>query len=279
MAAKALRASRFAAANRAKRPVAVYRFSDATPTDDSGDVSFEFKSGIERSDEDADVNGTSTHMAVVAYDRQTKEESPPVTLALESNRLSYFKIPAQYLKGGDFDIRVQCKSTGHLLGLFPTSLAMVRGLQGFDFNLIKSLFIMWLMAILVITVAIFTSTFLSWPTAIVLTLVILLGRWGVEQLAMRPSRASAIMVAHDMGFTDPNKMKVVSSVTETLARGLNVLAKVLPDITQFAATEDIERGLVVPLSKIGAAIEVLLCYGLAILALAYVRLTFTEVAP
>ena len=200
-------------------------------------------------------------------------------MALESNRLSYFKIPAQYLAGGNFDIRIQCRSNGHLLGLFPNSVQMVRNVQGFDVNLIKSLFIMWLMAILVITVAIFTSTFLSWPTAIVLTLVILLGRWGVEQLGDATQPGIGHMVAQDMGFTDPNKMKVVSSVTEALASGLNVLAKILPDITKFAATEDLERGLVVPLSKMVDSLKVLACYGLATLVLAYVRLTFTEVAP
>ena len=156
---------------------------------------------------------------------------------------------------------------------------MVRATQGFDFNLLKSLFIMWLMAILVITIAIFTSTFLSWPTAIVLTLVILLGRWGVQQLGDATQPGIGNLIATDMGFTDPNKAKVVSSVAEALAGGLNMLAKVLPDITQFAATEDIERGMVVPMSKLGDAAEVLICYGLATLALAYVRLTWTEVAP
>ena len=40
------------------------------------------------------------------------------------------------------------------------------------------------------TVAIFASTFLSWPIAVVLTLVILLGHWGVAQLgdATAPGR-------------------------------------------------------------------------------------------
>jgi hypothetical protein len=214
-----------------------------------------------------------------AHNRDSNQTSPPVTFALESMRLAYFKIPAEFLKGGNFDVRIQCKSNGHLLGLFPTSLSMVRSSEGFEFNLFKSLLIMWMMAILVITVAIFTSTWVSWPTAIVLTLVILLGRWGVEQLGDATQPGIGHMVAQDMGFTDPNKMKVVSSVTEALASVLNVLAKILPDISKFAATEDIEQGMVVPMSKMIDALGILACYGLATLVLAYVRLTFTEVAP
>jgi len=87
--------------------------------------------------------------------------------------------------------------------LTPNSLAMVRSLQSFDVNLIKSLLIMWFMAILVITIAIFTSVWVSWPTAIVLTLVILLGRWGVEQLGDATQPGIGNMIATDMGLRDP----------------------------------------------------------------------------
>ena len=259
-------------------PVVVYSFSGATPQEDTGDVTFEFKSGIERSDE-GEAEESTTQISVVALDRDSNQTSPAVPVAIESNHQSYFKIPAQYLKSGNFDIEIRCNSTDQYLGLFTSSLGMVRSLHGFDFNLLKSLLIMWFMAILVITVAIFTSTFLTWPTAIVLTLLILLGRWGIEQLGDATQPGIGNMIATDMGFTDPNKAKVVSTVTEALAAGLNNLAKVLPDISQFAASEDIERGLVVPVSRLTDALQILLCYGLATLALAYVRLTYTEVAP
>jgi hypothetical protein len=260
-------------------PVAVFRFTNAVPESGTKDVAFEFKSGIERSGAESDSDESFTSMSVSALNRDTGKESAPVDVALESNRQTYFSLPADLLASGNFDIHIRCKSVGHYLGVFPTSLQMVQAQQGFDFNLFKSLLIMWLMAILVITVAIFTSTFLSWPTAIVLTLVILLGRWGVEQLGDATQPGIGNMIAQDMGFTDPNKAKVVSSVAEALAGGLNKLSKVLPDISQFAATEDIERGLVVPANKLGAAMEILLCYGLATIALAYVRLTWVEVAP
>ncbi|HEX3358073.1 MAG TPA: ABC transporter permease subunit [Tepidisphaeraceae bacterium] len=260
-------------------PVAVYRFSGEAPADSNGDLTFEFKTNVERNSDYSEAGDNSTHVTFTAFDRDTNQESPPVKMALESSRLSYFRMPAKFVQSGNFDIRIRCDSNEQYLGLLTDSLGMVRAVEGFDFNLIKSLTIMWLMAILVITIAIFTSTFLSWPTAIVLTLLILLGRWGIEQLGDATQPGIGNLIATDMGFTDPNKAKVVSSMAEALAGGLNVLAKVLPDFSQFAATEDIERGLVVPVDKLAAAMEVLLCYGLATLALAYVRLTWVEVAP
>jgi hypothetical protein len=71
----------------------------------------------------------------------------------------------------------------------------------------------------------------------------------------------------------------VSSSVEALSRGLNYLAAILPDISKFAATEDIERGLVVPRSKLFDSLGVLATYGLATMALAYVFLRQKEVAP
>ena len=71
------------------------------------------------------------------------------------------------------------------VGLRPakmSSLKLVRNDQGFAWNLIKSLIILWLMSLLVTIISIFCSTFLSWPIAVVLTMVILFGRWGAMQL-------------------------------------------------------------------------------------------------
>ena len=262
-----------------KIPVAIYRFSDAKPRTNGADVTFEFKSGIEKnSDEDAIVDDT-TRMTAVVFDRDTGQESAPVHLALESNRQTYFTIPAQNLGNGNFDVRVWCNSTDQFLGLFPNSLGMVAAQGIFTVNLFKSLLIMWLMAILVITVAIFCSTFLSWPIAIVLTLVILLGHWGIEELGDATLPGIGPQIVNDMGFSDPNKAKVVSTSVEALSHGLRMLSNVLPDISQFAATDEIEQGLVVPPSRLIDSLVVLGTYGLATMALAYFFLKQKEVAP
>jgi ABC-type transport system involved in multi-copper enzyme maturation permease subunit len=156
---------------------------------------------------------------------------------------------------------------------------MIAAQENFVVNLFKSLLIMWLMAILVITVAIFCSTFLSWPIAIVLTLVILLGHWGIEQLGDATLPGIGPQIVNDMGFSDPNQAKVVSTSVEALSHGLRILSTVLPDISQFAATDDIEQGLAVPASRLTDSLIVLATYGMATMALSYFFLRQKEVAP
>jgi hypothetical protein len=135
------------------------------------------------------------------------------------------------------------------------------------------------MAILVIAVAIFASTFLSWPIAIVLTVVMLLGRWGVIQLGDALMPGIGNQVATDLGFRDPNVSRSVSQSVEALAKLLNYVARVLPDISQFTSIEDLSAGMAVPLSRIRDSLIVLLTFGLPIVVLSYVFLRNKEVAP
>jgi ABC-type transport system involved in multi-copper enzyme maturation permease subunit len=259
-------------------PVAVYSFAGAEPRG-GGDVPFEIRTGIERSgDESGDID-IPTRIQFTVRNRSSGKESPPIEIAVEANRQAFFGIPSDQLTGGNFDVLVRSMTDGHYIGLYKSSLSMVAARQSFDLNLAKSLLIMWLMSILVIAVAIFTSTFLSWPIAIVLTLVILLGHWGVEQLGDATQPGIGNLVAQDMGFRDPSVAKTVSASVEALSQGLRVLSSVLPDISQFAATEDIERGVAIPWSTMLASFKVLACYGLAALTLAYVSLRLKEVAP
>ncbi len=78
---------------------------------------------------------------------------------------------------------VRATENGQWFGLQPSSVTLVTADRSFAFNLVKSLLTLWFMAILVIVISVFfCSTFLSWPIAVVLTLVILLGHWGVSQV-------------------------------------------------------------------------------------------------
>jgi len=233
---------------------------------------------IERSDVD-DRDETPTTLEVVVRSRQTGKDSAPVRVLLEANRPIFFKIPAEQLSGGQFDVLARCLTPGHYLGITRSSLAVVLTNQGFLYNLFKSLLIMWMMAVLVITVSIFSSTFVSWPIAVVLTLVLLLGRWGVIQLGDALAPGIGNQVATDLGFRDPSLSTTVSKTVEALARLLNTSAKVLPDISQFASIEDLERGLAIPLFKLRESLLVLLTFGLPVAVLSYVFLRNKEVAP
>lgn len=260
-------------------PVAVFRFYTVEDIELSGDVLFEVRTSIEKSSDDEEVADPATLMQVQVLNRKTGELTQPVKVPLESHRTTFFKVPAAAVAGGNFDVQVRSITPGHYISFYPNSLQLVADRTSFDINLFKSLLIMWLMSILVITAAIFCSTFLSWPIAIVLTLLILLGHWGVQQLgdSLQPGIGPAM--AQDMGLRDPRTTRVLSQSVEMLAKSLNVLSSVLPDISRFAATEDIERSVSVPSRRIVESLSVLGGYALPMAALSYLILRRKEVAP
>ena len=100
-------------------------------------------------------------------------------------------------------------------------MALVAADRNFVINLVKSLFILWLLALLVVIIAVFCSTFVSWPIAIVLTLVILLAHWGVEQLggALDKGTAGRTTVSQ-FKISDPSSSQVVAGTVEFRSMGL-----------------------------------------------------------
>src|SRR5207302_682125 len=123
---------------------------------------------------------------------------------------------------------------GHYLILpgriVPSSMRVVTAQEPFALNLFKSLLVMWLMSLLVVIVAIFCSTFVSWPIAVVLTTVILLGHWGATQIGDSNAPGLGAQMAKDLGLRDPASMKVFGSAVDNLSRMLNTISKFLPDI-------------------------------------------------
>jgi hypothetical protein len=163
------------------------------------------------------------------------------------------------------------------LGVQKSSVMLATATTWFPFNLAKSLFVLWLMSILVTSIAIFCSTFLSWPIAVVLTLVMLLGRWGVDQIG---DVGAPGLGAQITGQTeDPTKARLVRGAADFLSQVLAVISVFLPDISSFEATTDIERGISMPMERLITAGTALAAYGLPMVMLAYLFLKRKEVAP
>ena len=266
-------------------PVAVYTFRGVRASQvRDGQVPFEFRAKVERSAE-ADVTDAeaATHVELVIQNLKTGKASDPITIIPDVDRPTFFAAPANAIEGGDFDVLVRSRTEGHLVGLRSNTLQVVSSSQSFALNLLKSLLVLWLLSILVIIIAIFCSTFVSWPIAVVLTLVILLGRWAVNQLG-EPSTPQQIWTDITGGKTGGDKTDTVSAklFTETLSglnKGLQAMAKVLPDVDRFRVTEDIERGVSIPGRTLLDALWVIAAFGLPLLALSYLFLKNKEVAP
>lgn len=265
-------------------PVAVFSFHNAevSPGPD-GKVGLQVSAYIERTGEP----GTGDEYAratIEVYNRQTHESSGQLpSFETETSRTTPIPVDAKFMKGGDFDVMLRNLSPGQHLGIEggPNgALAVVENDRSFAINLAKSLFILWLLALLVVIIAVFCSTFVSWPIAIVLTLVILLSHWMVNQLgdALNPGTAgrSTLQV---FGVKNPTESFLIANGVDKLSSLLRFVSYFLPDVSKFPVSEDIERGVSIAPVKIGGALEVIFCYGIPMLVFSYVILRRKEVAP
>ena len=264
-----------------KGSVAVFTFKDAErPRTQDGKATVEIRVGIEGSSRDFETEeDVVARMNVQVRNHASGQVSEPVVITPEHNRANYVRVPEALIEGGNFDVYVRGLNPGQWYGLDPAATNLVVAERSFEQNLLKSLTILWLLAVLVVVIAVFCSTFLSWPVAVVLTLVLLLGRWGVAQLGDATGSGLGSEVTQGLGLDDPTSAKIMRESVNALSSFLNVVSMFLPDITRFSATEDIERGVSIPGAKLGEAAWVLLLYGLPLTVLTYVILRRKEVAP
>ncbi len=263
-----------------KGSLAVYQFRNAeVGNGNGGKVAFQINVYFERN---GDFQGSDNSFSIATLDvvnHGSGKTFGPIKITPEIDRTTYFDLPAEAVAGGNFDVILRDLTTQQELGLDPLSLALVTADRSFAFNLIKSLLVLWMLATLVVVIAVFCSTFLSWPIAIVLTLIILLGRWGVNELGDALNPGVGRMVAGDFRVSDPGVSLVMSKSVEALSSTLKNFAATLPDVSKFPVSEDIERGISTPPAKILDAAQILLLYGIILISMSYLILRHKEVAP
>ena len=231
-------------------------------------------SDVESGQEDA------TKIDVAVIDDATKKVTPiKQPVFVESRLPAFFSIPADAVTSGDFRIILHCENSQQSIGLFPVSLQLVAAQQPFEVNLLKSLSIIWMMSILVIVLAVFCSTFLSWPIAIVLTVLLLAGALGsgsgggyIRPRAGPPDRQR--FQVHGRGDCQGRQHR-----RRFASARLNLLSHVLPDTSRFDAIEDIEQGISISGNTLLGALAVLGGFGISAIVLAYIILLGKEVAP
>ncbi|HEX4125554.1 MAG TPA: hypothetical protein VHY37_12560, partial [Tepidisphaeraceae bacterium] len=159
-------------------PVSVFHFQNVAIPDESGQpgkpavVPFQIAVMVERSGEFNPKGSNLSRISLQIFNHDTGRTSDTIILTPELDRANYIDVPRSELAGGNFDLLIRGLSPGQLLDVKPVSVAMITANRSFAFNLFKSLFILWMLSVLVVVIAVFCSTFLSWPIAVVLTLVI-----------------------------------------------------------------------------------------------------------
>jgi hypothetical protein len=260
-------------------PWAVYRFRGKDieqPKDNT--VPFEMRFGIERGDTDEVKEDIATRFTIEVVNR-TNGKSAALDLKAESKRPLFVRIPYEAVAGGNFDLFIRNNTPEHWIGLISSSINLVRSQHSFTHNLLRSLAILWMLSILAIVISIFCSTFVSWPIAMVLTIILLMGNWVVQEMSDVMQAGIGRTIVSDLGFRGAAESRVVSESVEVLTMTLRTLAIGLPNISQFAAIEYIQSGLMVPTEVLLNSLQVMLCFGFPMMILAYIFLKYKEVAP
>jgi hypothetical protein len=243
----------------------------------NGTVAIELQMDVERLDDDAGEEATQIEVEVA--NPRAGKPIDKVYLTPEKLKTVYAAFPAYAFAGGNFDVKLRTLTPGHAIALSNNSVAVVGSRHSFGVNLAKALSTQWMLSILVVTIGTFCSTFLSWPLAIVTSIVILMARWAVDQVSDSLQPGIGALLATDIGATNATQARVISTTFDSLARMLNFIAQFLPNIDRFSTAELVQRGLMIPFSTVGWAALVLALFGLPLLALSYIRFRNMEVSP
>ncbi len=264
------------------RRIALYEFRQTEMSLGKQTQPFELRVFTEMDRDEYNAEDQTPELRLTFRNRKTGAASPEMTVFPENNRPLYFDVPGADVEGGDFDVTLRCTSPHFvsLRGGMAASLRVVAADQSFSLNLLKSLTILWLMSVLVVIVSVLCSTFLSWPIAIVLTLLILSGRWCVEELGDLAKPGVGNQVVNDLfRGSSAEVSRAVSKSVDELARLTNIVAPLLPELSRFSAMEEMNRGTAVSNATLLGAGRVTLFHGVVMLALAWLFLRYKEVAP
>ncbi len=264
------------------RRVAMYEFHDAAVPAGHQNYQFELRVFTEMDREDYTAEDQATELGLTFRNHKTGHITPEIRVYPENNRPLYFDVPAAGVEGGDFDVIMRCTSPNFisLRQGRDASLKLVAADQSFALNLLKSMAVLWLMSLLVVIVAVFCSTFLSWPIAIVLTLLILAGRWCVQELGDMAKPGVGNQVVSDLfRGASPEVSAAVSRSVDGLARVTSAVAPLLPDLSQFSAMEEMNRGVAVSMASLLGALRVTFFHGIPMLVMGWIFLRYKEVAP
>ena len=167
-----------------QQPFAIYHFDGGrTPAvDANGNVALEMLMGIDRLGDDASAENTQVDVTV-ANRGDGGKTSPVFRLYPENGKRVYADLPVEYFQGGHFDVILQTRTDGHAVALRDDAVGVVQSRHWFAINLAKAMLSQWMLSTLVVTIGFFCSTFVSWPIAIVLSVVLLMGRWTVDQVS------------------------------------------------------------------------------------------------
>ena len=134
--------------------VAAYSFRNVSLPDPGPDGRYmvETRIGIESATDFEKETNIIPKVNLVVYNRDTGKTSPPTSVAVESLRITRTPVPAEFVRGGNFDVFLAGLNESMWYSVDEAGLSVVRSQRSFALNLATSMFILWLMAVLAGTI-------------------------------------------------------------------------------------------------------------------------------
>ncbi|MER3415212.1 MAG: hypothetical protein C4297_03240 [Gemmataceae bacterium] len=196
------------------------------------------------------------------------------------------------LADGALQVRVQCLSHNQYLGMAAPDLYVIASEGNFYVNFLKGVVGIWYILVLVVTLGIVFSTYLSALTGLSLTwLLTLCGLPRMRDVIWELSTPgnigggpleAAIRLAQRQNLITPLEQTTTVRILLTGDEGIRYffrgLLNVLPDLGQYDRTMFIAEGFNIPVGDLLASFICLLGYLLPFLVIGYFLLTAREIA-
>jgi hypothetical protein len=163
----------------------------------------------------------------------------------------------EFVNDGQIEIILQCVAPGQYFGAAQADMYLRAQDASFALNFIKGYYGIWLQMLLVITLGVTFSTFLSGPVAMLATLGALLGgffndymfRLATGQTYGGGPFESIIRILTQQNVTSEMEPGLRTTVAQSLDQvaevGLRVLSMILPDFGRFSFAEYVASGFAV----------------------------------
>jgi hypothetical protein len=203
-------------------------------------------------------------------------------------------IPSRMLVGshGELAIEVQCITPNQYIGMGESDLFLLADEGSFTMNFIKGWVGIWLQAMVLTAVGVCVGTFLSWPVALLSTIMFgVAGYFGFTSLQMFALQGDLLgggpfismirLLAHDNQMTDlaPTTAVVVARTLDSIVMPvMSRLVYLVPNLPALDMTNTVADGFAITWSSLRGNILLAVAYALPFSIAGYFILKNREVA-
>ncbi|HTV47565.1 MAG TPA: hypothetical protein VMG59_03890 [Phycisphaerae bacterium] len=244
-----------------------------------------------------DADGNFTVHLLLDVDKQSNEDQPARALLraydannpnggveqyvlVDEKNITTLKLPSTLLSADNLVIDLRSVVPGHWLEMTQDSVRIMQPPSPFVLNLAKSETVIFLEAVLLVTIGVTAGTILSWPVALLVTLVCyILGNLFAFVTDMASTGGLNILTAYQQQqLNGVWYYEIGTFISGVLVRMLNMLVHLMPDFTKFDCQQFIIYSRDMPWPVLAYNLGWTLAFMFPALALGYLLIRKQELA-